>query len=358
MNSLPASAPYSECSRIYFSDGECYQVELMAIDTIFTEYVPCDLCGSSDQVLLYSKIDPITRKEFHLVECDCGMAFVNPMPTDASIPLLYPNDYLRDKRDLTTLYDRMMTYLPVGGGKLLDIGCGQGDFINHAAKAGWDVEGVDLMSWGSSHAIPIRVGDFLTMDFREGNYDAITAWALLEHVRSPSAFFNRVSRLLKDEGLFIFVVPNFGALGMKHCCTEDIPRHLWLFTPRAVENYLGRYGMEARALFHSDSLYTAYPFGLVRYGLQWLWKRTTSCGSYQNKSVALLRNRQVKGNARAWLAEVFRSLGPLDVALDLADLALGVLVAQASKLIRNYGVITVVAGRIRQKKSNPKLEDC
>lgn len=333
-------------------------MEPMAIDTIFTEYVPCDLCGSNDQVLLYSKIDPITRKEFHLVECDCGMAFVNPMPTAASIPLLYPSDYLRDKRDLTSLYDRMMTYLPVGGGKLLDIGCGQGDFINHAAKAGWDVEGVDLMSWGTSHAIPIRVGDFLTMDFQEGNYDAITAWALLEHVRAPSAFFDRVSRLLKDEGLFIFVVPNFGALGMKHCCTEDIPRHLWLFTPRAVENYLGRYGMEARAVFHSDALYTAYPFGLVRYGLQKLWKRTTSCRSYQNKSVALLRNRQVKGNARAWLAEVFRSLGPLDVALDLADLALGVLLAQASKLTRNYGVITVVAGRIRQKKSNPKLEDC
>ncbi len=304
------------------------------------------------------KIDPITQKEFHVTECDCGMAFVNPMPTAESIPLLYPSDYLRDKTDLTSLYNRMMTYLPVGGGKLLDIGCGQGDFINHATKAGWDVEGVDLMSWGTSHAVPIRVGDFLTMDLQEGNYDAITAWALLEHVRAPSAFFNRVSRLLKDEGLFIFAVPNFGAPGMKHCCTEDIPRHLWLFTPRAVANYLGRYGMEARVVFHSDALYTAYPFGLVRYGLRRLWKGTASCTSYQNKSVALLRNRQVKGHARDWLAEVLRSLGPLDVVLDLADLALGVLVAQASKFMGNYGVITVVAGRIRQKKSNPKLEDC
>jgi SAM-dependent methyltransferase len=329
-------------------------VNLMASNTIFTEYVPCDLCGSSDQVLLYSKIDPVTNKEFHLVECGCGMAFVNPMPTAESIPLLYPDDYLRDKTDLASLYGRMMTYLPAKRGKLLDIGCGQGDFINYASKEGWQVEGVDLMNWGTPHAVPIRVGDFLTMDFQESKYDAITAWALLEHVRAPSAFFKRVSRLLKANGLFIFVVPNFGAPGMKHCCTEDVPRHLWLFTPRAVEKYLGRYGMEARAVFHNDALYTAYPFGLVRYGLQKLWKGTAHCGSYQNKSVALLRNRQIKGNARAWMAEVLRSVGALHLTLDLIDLVLGVTLAQVSKLIGNYGVTTVVAGRIGQKKSNPK----
>jgi SAM-dependent methyltransferase len=330
----------------------------MASDTILTEYVSCDLCGSSDQALLYSKIDPVTRKEFHLVECSCGMAFVNPMPTAESIPLLYPADYLRDKTDLTALYDRMMKYLPVERGKLLDIGCGRGDFINYASKAGWDVEGVDLMDWGTPHTVPIRVGDFLTMDFQGRYYDVVTAWALLEHVRAPSAFFGRVSRLLKDNGLFVFVVPNFGAPGMKHCCTEDVPRHLWLFTPRAVESYLARYGLEARAVYHNDALYTAYPFGLVRYGLRRLWRRATDCSSYQNKSVALLRNRQIKGNATAWLGEVLRSVGPSDVALDLIDLGLGVLLAHASKLIGNYGVTTVVAGRIGQKKSNPKLEDC
>ncbi len=327
----------------------------MAFDTILTEYVPCDLCGSSDQDLLYSKIDPITRQEFHLVECKCGMAFVNPMPVAKSIPLLYPSDYLRDKTDLTNLYDKMMTYLPSGHGqKLLDIGCGRGDFINYASKQGWQVEGVDLLNWGTSYSVPIRVGDFLTMDLQKGRYDAITAWALLEHVRTPSAFFERVSQLLAVDGLFVFVVPNFGAPGMRRCCTEDVPRHLWLFTPRAVQTYLERYQMEPRAVFHSDALYTAYPFGLVRYGLQRLSRRATDCSRYQNKSVALLRNRQIRGNARAWLTEIRRSLTLSDVALDVIDLAVGVLLAQWSKLVSNYGVLTVVARKIGKKKSNPK----
>ena len=65
------------------------------------------------------------------------------------------------------------------------------------------------MDWGTPHDVPIRVGDFLTMDFREKHYDAITAWALLEHVRAPSAFFKRVSQLLKDDGILVFAVPNF-----------------------------------------------------------------------------------------------------------------------------------------------------
>ena len=314
------------------------------MDSIITEYVDCDLCGSGEHTLLYSKWDPVTRKEYNVVECHCGMAFVNPMPTVESIPLLYPADYLKGKRDFTQLYGRMMKLLPkMSGGRLLDIGCGQGDFINHASKEGWVVEGIDLMAWDNLHALPIRVGDFLEMSLSAEKYDAVTAWALLEHVRRPSAFFEKASQLLKDDGKFIFVVPNFEAPGMRRSCTEDVPRHLWLFSPRAVTKYLQKFGMELQSIRHDDAIYSSYPFGLLRLGLLKLWKDDARCSRYDNKSVALLRNRQIRGNVRAWLAEVFRSVGPVDLILDAADLALGVAVAEFSKLVGNYGVLNVVA---------------
>ncbi len=316
------------------------------MDSIITEYVKCDLCGSGEHSLLYSKWDPVTRKEYNLVECHCGMAFVNPMPVAESIPFLYPADYLKDKRDFTQLYGRMMKLLPnISGGRLLDIGCGQGDFINHAYKEGWMVEGVDLMAWENIHSLPIKVGDFLKMNLSAEKYDAVTAWALLEHVRQPSAFFEKVSQLLRENGKFIFVVPNFEAPAMRHSCTEDIPRHLWLFSPRAVAQYLQKFGMELRSIRHDSAIYSAYPFGLLRRGLSKFWNDDARCSRYDNKSVALLRNRQIKGNAKAWLAEVFRSVGPLDLIIDAADLALGIAVAQFSKLVKNYGVITVIAGK-------------
>ncbi|MBI4966204.1 MAG: class I SAM-dependent methyltransferase [Desulfomonile tiedjei] len=333
--------------------------------SVETEYVTCDLCGSDEQTVLYSRMDPVSRAEYHLVECGCGMAFVNPMPKTESIPLLYPEDYLKDKENLEFLYSRMIKLLPgESGGRLLDIGCGRGDFIAQAAKKGWDVEGVDLLDWNTPHPVTIRVGDFLQMKLPKGYYDVITAWAMLEHVRKPSAFFEKVSALLRPNGCFVFVVPNFGAPGMRHSCTEDIPRHLWLFTPQAVNAYLAKYGMAPVSVLHDDRLYTSYPFGLVRYALGRVRGKPTNCSRFENKSVALLRNRQVRGNLREWLGEVFRKLGPVDIAIDTLDLIVGVLVANWSKLIKNYGVITVTAGKSdafgqgRQKKSNPKLEDC
>ncbi len=316
-------------------------------NSIDTEYVSCDLCGSEEHTFLYSKWDPVTRREYNVVECSCGMAFVNPMPTVESIPSLYPPDYLKDKRDFGRLYSRMMALLPnISGGKLLDIGCGQGDFINRASEEGWIVEGVDLITWDNHHLLPIRIGDFLEMDLPAENYDVLTAWALLEHVRRPSAFFRKVSRLLKEDGEFIFVVPNFEAPGMRRSCTEDIPRHLWLFSPRAIDEYLRKSGMETRHVYHNSKIYSAYPFGLLRFML-FQQDNGAHCNRYNNKSVALLRNRQIRGNLRGWLSEVVRAIGPVDLMLDAADIALGVLVAEFSKLIQNYGILTVVAAKKR-----------
>jgi SAM-dependent methyltransferase len=312
------------------------------------EYVACDLCGSDDHALLFSQIDWVTGREFHLVECECGMAFVNPMPLESAVPDLYPKDYLKDKdqESMSPFYARMAGLLPNHpGGALLDIGCGRGDFIHYAATKGWNVQGVDALDWEGRRPVPIQVGDFLHMDFAERRFDVITAWAVLEHVRKPSAFFEKASSLLKEGGSFIFVVPNFSALGMRYSCSQDVPRHLHLFTPRAVEQHLRRCGMRTCAIFHNSALYSSYPFGLVR-ALYWrVLRGDFRCARYDNKSVAVLRHRQVRGNLRSWLNEVAASVSIKDMVIDAADLALGIAVANLSKVLRNYGTITVIAER-------------
>lgn len=326
----------------------------MVRTSIKTEWVACDLCGSDSQTLLYSRLDPVTGGEYHVVECSCGMAFVNPMPVEQSIPDLYPHDYLKDKQDMQSLYERMRRLLPaIKGGWLLDIGCGRGDFIHHVKLNGWNVEGVDRLAWDARHGVAIRVGDFTELVFPEYKYDVITAWALLEHVRKPSSFFQKISGLLKDDGRFIFVVPNFGAPGMRHSCTEDVPRHLNLFTPKAVKSYLAKNGMQSEVILHNDNIYTSYPFGLLRYGFKRLLGKETRCSKYENRAVALLRNRQIKGNLQAWLGDVFREMRVIDIFVDTLDISVGVIVANWSKIIRNYGVMTVIARLNKQKKSNP-----
>ncbi len=128
------------------------------------------------------------------------------------------------------------------------------------------------------------------------------------------------------------MVPNFEAPGMRRSCTEDIPRHLWLFSPRAVSQYLQKFGMELQSIRHDGSIYSSYPFGLLRQGLLKLWKDDERCSRYDNKSVALLRNRQVRGNVRAWLAEVFDPWVRWTSFLMLRISRSGIVVAQFSNL--------------------------
>ncbi len=317
------------------------------VPKIYTEPVPCDLCGSTDYEPLYSKVDSHTGYEFHLVLCPCGMAFVNPMPTEATIPYLYPEDYLQAKEQMGPMYERMLEFLPQGEGlRLLDIGCGRGDFINHASKAGWVVQGVDKISWDTPYHVPVTVGDFLTMDLPVSRFDAVTAWAILEHVRAPSRFFRKIATLLKADGSFVFTVPNVEAPGMKISCSEDVPRHLWLFSPSTVQRYLRDSGMEPVRISHGGSIYTSYQFGLARYFLSRRRSTDLKCGQYENKSVALLRNRQVKGNLGPWLKEVMRTIGPKDLFLDALDLVMGICLAHYARLIGNYGVMIVKARKI------------
>ncbi len=325
---------------------------MCCLPLVETEYVKCDFCGSEDHELLFSKVNAETGLEFHLVQCRCGMALVNPMPVEESVGLLYPSHYHEAKPYLHSMYARMMEYLPVeGGGRLLDVGCGRGDFIHYAATQGWEVEGVDLIKWEGARDVPIRVGDFVTMDIPEESFHAVTAWALLEHVRCPSLFIEKISRLLRPDGRFVFLIPNASAPGIKYSCAEDVPRHLWLFTPETVEGYLHRYGMRPLSMHHDDSIYTAYPFGLVRRILGSLTNGETRCSKYQNKSVAILRNREIKGNLKAWLAEVVRNVGPFDLALDALDMAVALALARISKIIGNYGVLTVTAEKANTRKT-------
>ena len=317
-------------------------------ELVRSEYIACDLCGSTDHEIVYSKIDHVTGLEFNLVKCACGMAFVNPMPIDESVPLLYPSDYLNEKPYLGQLFEnmlRLLPQLPKEERRLLDVGCGTGHFIRCATNAGWDAEGVDFANWGGpKDDLKIRLGNFPLMNLPEGYYKVITSWAVLEHVRRPSFFFEKIGRLLSENGTFIFTVPNIESPGMKLSCDEDVPRHLWLFTPSTAKKYLARYGMEVRTILHNGKIYRSYPFGLIRYGWNVLvMKDEAKCSVYQNKSVSLLRNRSVDVHFRQWIGEVVKSLSPWDIFIDGLDLALGIFLANISKLMKNYGVITVIA---------------
>lgn len=217
------------------------------------ETVACNLCGSPQNTVVYEMPDRrFFREEFFtVVECNlCGLGFVNPRPDSLEIQKYYPAEYFQNAptkdhhRYLHRRFSKEASYLKElqklsGRKKLLDVGCATGDFPRFMAAAGWDVEGVEV-SEPSQHIIDFKIyaQEFQNIPVNEPTYDAVTAWAVLEHVHDPMAYFRKAAVVLKKDGLFVLNVPNFGSVASRYLFCEDIPRHLYFFKRENIALYL------------------------------------------------------------------------------------------------------------------------
>jgi SAM-dependent methyltransferase len=238
------------------------------------ETVACNLCGCEQHTKVYEMPDRRFFREefFRVVECDrCGLAFVNPRPDRAEMQKYYPPEYYQDPptashgRYLTRRFTRQASYLKElesGGArrKLLDVGCANGDFPRFMAARGWEVEGVEISE--SSQRItdfPVYTQELQDIPVNEPAYDAVTAWAVLEHVHDPMAYFRKASQLVKKGGLFVFLVPNFCSVASRHLFCEDVPRHLYFFTRETVREYLQKTGFALDKEDNGRAIYKVAP---------------------------------------------------------------------------------------------------
>src|SRR5439155_25519704 len=107
-------------------------------------------------------------------------------------------------------------------GKVLDVGCSSGAFLHQLRERfpgdyeilGTDVSGAPL-DYAESRGIPIWRGDFLTGDLGRETFDAITFWAVLEHLLEPKRFIERAASLLNSTGLCFVLVPNMESLAVR-----------------------------------------------------------------------------------------------------------------------------------------------
>ena len=318
------------------------------------ETVACNLCGSTHYSAVYEMSDRrryFPEEMFTVVACDeCGLGFVNPRPSIAEIQKYYPaayyDEFATDKHReyLQKRFREQAKYLqPMErrGGEplLLDVGCANGDFPRYLAAHGWRVEGVETSE--SSR----RIRDFrvYTQQFQEipatgPVYDAVTAWAVLEHVHDPMAYFLKAASVLKSGGRFVFLVQNFQSLASRYLFCEDVPRHLYFFDRHTIRRYVEAAGMQLEREDNNRKIYKMAPYNWFAYH----WKTRIKGQEFTYRDVPLTHREYVQKHG---LKRGFSSMlkHAAYAPSYVADRIFWPLIENMQILQKTYGISTFVA---------------
>ncbi len=204
--------------------------------------VTCNICQENNCYLL-------VHKDSHDVyRCrQCGLAFTHPLPHklyeqyDSGYFELYRRRRaFRLKRADARLRQIELIMRP---GKLLDIGCSLGYFLEAANARGWDACGIDVSAYAVNEArklgLNAHVGDLEQIGFESSSFDCVTMWDVLEHVPDPTKHMREVRRVLVSGGLVVIGTPNVDHFAFR--LKRDKWRHL---KPAEHVYYFGRSSVE------------------------------------------------------------------------------------------------------------------
>lgn len=236
------------------------------------EHVACNLCGADDARILFQLRDYRLRVDdllWNVVRCrHCGLGYLDPRPTMDEASRYYPAKYFQRRPAMGQRYLRQAEYLPPTPGRLLDIGTAGGDFPAVMRARGWEVTGIEFAEAGNPHGLPIHTTPFPdSPPLAIGPFDVVTAWAVFEHLHDPLAAFRRVAELLRHGGVFVVQVPNFRSINARLARLEDVPRHLYFFTPRTLDAYAQRVGLRLERVHYVTDIHGGSGRGVLRHGL-------------------------------------------------------------------------------------------
>lgn len=278
----------------------------------------CPICKSQNNQIVYSDLDQVykvhlygIRKKLDIKKClNCGIVFTAPQLDFVDLKEYFSGEYRAFAINPASkgilgcfkkfAYDKTLeqffgygrkkwynfffypfkiplAHYPykIENGRVLDIGCGSGNFLAKLKALGWDVYGIDP----SSIAVKIAKGRDLkniqqgvigAVKFPDNFFDVVTMFHVFEHIPNPRKVLSEIKRILKPGGFLIIGVPNFNGVNSKifrkYWAGLSFPLHCFHYGKQSLSFLFNKNTFKIRniyyAIFFSD-LFVSSPENMV-----------------------------------------------------------------------------------------------
>ena len=235
--------------------------------------VACAICGERRTRRLYTKF------EWGIERClGCGLVYANPRAPEEAILARYSAEYFWkeylpqagapdgriDERVIDERNAEMLALIrrcAPDARRLLEVGSGAGLFLKAAARAGWEVAGVELSDAGAAFArdrlgLDVRSEPAEAMSFPPASFDVAVMFDVIEHLFQPRPVLEAVRRALAAGGTLVVSTPNFDALSRRALgidwATLSPLEHMYYYTESTLMRMLQASGFTGIAFERSD----------------------------------------------------------------------------------------------------------
>ena len=303
----------------------------------------CILCGSEGRQMYSEQRDRLFGAEgsWNLKRCadpDCGLIWLDPMPLPADIGKAYARYYTHVSRDgmgrkgvLKQIYEEITSgyfankyHYPAGSrpflrrslgrlaylfpirrrgmdgvvrflrakpeGRLLDVGCGSGDWLALMRGLGWQGVGVDFdenaVKVARARGLEVTCGALEQQNYPDGSFDALTLSHVIEHVPDPVQTLAECLRILKPGGTLVVLTPNASSFSHRRFKQDwrglEPPRHLHIFSNQSLAALLARAGFKRSAVLPHMAGSVIYESIFLRRG-----STSSTAGQPRNRAVRI-----------------------------------------------------------------------
>ncbi len=242
----------------------------------------CVLCSAPVDV----GRDLAWRKDGHdIVRCpSCGLVFRAELPDEQALSRIYDENYFRDRLDAVDRHGyadyvrdaplhrasalrrlRLLNGRLPQRGRLLDVGCAAGFFVDEARRAGWEASGIDvseaMVDWARTELrVPVVCTTFARAEVEPAPLDAITMWDYIEHSIEPRKDLAKAREHLRPGGIVALSTGDIGTLSARlagrrwHLLTPE--HHNFFFATGTLRRLLRETGFDVLEARHRAGVYS------------------------------------------------------------------------------------------------------